>query len=668
MAKIIISGSGSAIPVAIPGNDLYLGRSTDEVELLGNFVGLPDKEVSRRHARILKQNDRYLIQDLNSTNGTELDGESIVPGTLYPLSSGNHIQVGSTELTVELEEDAISLGLDPVGVVPSESSVETREFESQGGGPAASVAEEASAEFAAGASVSMVIDASRLMAELKGAGRQVSAERDELLRRLSLMTQVSISLGATKNRAALCEKITQCIFEIFEQGDHISLLLCRNKRGSLREILSKSRGKESESNGKANISRTIVNEVVQNRRSLLLLDAMGDERFKQQESVIDLVLRSVMCAPLLYEDEVLGLIQVDSRRGPNQFNKEDLEILTAIASQMAIALKNSQLFEEIETLFEGFVTASVQVIEARDPVTAGHSFRVAEYTQNLARCVDRIDNGEFKGAQFSAEQMREIRYAALLHDFGKIGVRENVLTKAKKLHEYELAHLQQRFKYAKACLEKDAYFKLIQLQQEQELTPEEFQLRREIFDSELKREIGVLDSFLQDVVRANEPAITPDKISGLEKVAQYLFRDGEELHMPLLTPFEFSTLSLAKGSLNPDERIEIESHVAHTYAFLNLIPWTGNLAGVPDIAYAHHEKLDGSGYPRQLTGEQIPLPSKIMTVADIFDALTSGDRPYKQGLSTENALDILHTEAGNGKIDANLLAVFVESNSYIING
>jgi 3',5'-cyclic-nucleotide phosphodiesterase len=665
MAKVLISCADSTLPVAITEHDLYLGRSTDEIELVGNFIGLPDKEVSRRHARILKQNNRYLLQDLNSTNGTELDGRLIEPGSLYPLESGNMILLGQTELVVQLEEDSDRPSYSLSQSVSS--SLGSVKMDANGARIGEPEGDEVAA-YDAGASVSMVIDASRLMAELKGAGREVSAERDELLRRLSLMTQVSIALGATKDRNALCKKITQCIFDIFQQGDHVSVLLFESGKTHLREILSESRDVTATGVAKARVSKTIVNEVVKNRHSLLLLDALGDERFKQQESVIDLVLRSVMCAPLLYEDEVLGLIQIDSKKGPNQFRKEDLEILTAIASQMAIAFKNLQLYSEIETLFEGFVTASVQVIEARDPVTAGHSFRVAEYTQNLARSVDRIDNGGFKSVKFSPDQMREIRYAALLHDFGKVGVRENVLTKAKKLHEHELELLQQRFKYARACLEKETFFKLVQIQEEQSLSPEEFGIRRQIFEAELKRESDLLAGFLDSILKANEPAITADKISGLEKIAQYLFRDGEELHMPLLTPFEFSTLSLSKGSLNPDERIEIESHVSHTYAFLNLIPWTGNLGRVPEIAYAHHEKLDGSGYPRQLTAEQIPLPSKIMTVADIFDALTSGDRPYKHGLSTDKALDILHTEAKNGKIDKNLLTIFIESNSFVISG
>ncbi|MGD9390819.1 MAG: HD domain-containing phosphohydrolase, partial [Thioalkalispiraceae bacterium] len=132
----------------------------------------------------------------------------------------------------------------------------------------------------------------------------------------------------------------------------------------------------------------------------------------------------------------------------------------------------------------------------------------------------------------------------------------------------------------------------------------------------------------------------------------------------ILTEFEFSLLGLTYGSLNPEERVEIESHVSHTFAFLKLIPWTGNLASVPDIAHAHHERLDGSGYPQGLAADDIPVQSKIMAIADVYDALTAGDRPYRKGIQAEHALDIIAEEVKRGRLDRALFNVFVESESY----
>ena len=142
--------------------------------------------------------------------------------------------------------------------------------------------------------------------------------------------------------------------------------------------------------------------------------------------VVDLSLRSVMCCPLIYKDDVLGIIQVDTYSEPKLFKDADLQLLTGISAQVAISVKNTQLHENIEQLFEGFVTASVQAIEDRDPVTAGHSFRVADYTCKLAEAVNLADISGLRGISFSREQMREIRYASLLHDFGKVGVKEQV--------------------------------------------------------------------------------------------------------------------------------------------------------------------------------------------------------------------------------------------------
>ena len=132
----------------------------------------------------------------------------------------------------------------------------------------------------------------------------------------------------------------------------------------------------------------------------------------------------------------------------------------------------------------------------------------------------------------------------------------------------------------------------------------------------------------------------------------------------MLTAPELDALTLARGSLTPDERLEIQSHVSHTFAFLNHIPWTGSLSAVADIAHAHHEKMDGSGYPYGLVGDAIPIQSRIMTVADIFDALTAGDRPYKRSLGVDTALEILRHEADTGKVDPILVDVFIDSQAY----
>jgi 3',5'-cyclic-nucleotide phosphodiesterase len=329
-----------------------------------------------------------------------------------------------------------------------------------------------------------------------------------------------------------------------------------------------------------------------------------------------------------------------------------------------VALENSMLHADIERLFEGFIKASVAAIEARDPTTAGHSFRVAEFTVRLAMAVDRSDAPAHRDLHFNREALREIRYAALLHDFGKVGVREDVLVKAKKLHPHQMDQVKQRFKYARLSVAWQAYRRLIGLFEEAALDPDEIQRQRRAIEQQVADEHRGLEQYLHTVLRANEPTVqhasAPDELRG---ILGYRFAD-EEGTVPLLHEFEFSGLSLPKGSLSSEERIEIESHVSHTYAFLRLIPWTRDLARLPDFAYAHHEKLDGSGYPRGLRQAEIPVQARIMTISDIYDALTAPDRPYKLAVPAERALAILESEARASKLDTGLLEVFIESGAW----
>src|SRR5256714_9446704 len=179
-------------------------------------------------------------------------------------------------------------------------------------------------------------------------------------------------------------------------------------------------------------------------------------------------------------------------------------------------------------------------------------------------------------------------------------------------------------------------------------------------DRRLDEELAQLDVWMQGIIAANEPTVMPeDKASMLEFLSQQIYTDISGKAHPMLEPQEFRFLSIRKGTLDPQDRLALESHVTHSFHFLTKIPWTPVMKGIPEIAYGHHEKLDGSGYPRRLTAEQIPLQARMMTISDIFDALTAQDRPYKKAVSSTVALDILHDEARQGKLDHDLLDIFV---------
>ncbi|HMZ63967.1 MAG TPA: GAF domain-containing protein [Leptospiraceae bacterium] len=386
--------------------------------------------------------------------------------------------------------------------------------------------------------------------------------------------------------------------------------------------------------------------------------------------------KSMLVVPMKnYLGEVIGVIQlinrkknfnsklsVEQMRGNDvmPFDKYSEELVMSVAGQAAVAIQNNNLIQDIEALFEGFVTASVSAIEARDPTTSGHSFRVALLTVGLAETVDRISVGKFSNIKFTNEQLKEIRYASLLHDFGKVGVREKVLVKSKKLEPYELDLIKWRFHYmVKDLQERFTARKLDYVRKNGNTGFLEFEKALEM---EYAIEKKKLDDMLQVIITSNEPTILEQSNSQvLEDISKmnFSFLDGSE--RPVLTSAELNYLSIRKGSLDFEERKEIESHVEHTFQFLSKIPWTSGLKMVPSIAHAHHEKLNGEGYPRGLIANDIPIQSKMMTIADIFDALTDKDRPYKKAVPLERALDILKMEVKDHHVDGDLLNIFIES-------
>src|SRR5437899_578265 len=385
--------------------------------------------------------------------------------------------------------------------------------------------------------------------------------------------------------------------------------------------------------------------------------------------------KSMLTVPMRdYNNDVVGAVQLINAKREFEtrltldnvdaevasFQPDDVEMIESIASQAAVAIDNKSLLDSTQALFDGFVQASVTAIEQRDPTTAGHSGRVEGLTARLAHAVTEIDTGKYREVRLTEDQFKELRYACLLHDFGKVGVREHILIKAKKLVPGQLEVIQARFEFIERSVQvKYATEKL------EALRAGKGDSDLEEIDRRLQQELEQLNQWVQSIVAANEPTVMPeDKTSTIEFLAQQTYHDISGKAHPMLEPQEFRFLSIRKGTLDPQERLEMESHVTHSFHFLTKIPWTPVMRGIPEIAYGHHEKLDGSGYPRGLTGERIPLQARMMTIADIFDALTAQDRPYKRAVSPTIALDILHNEARQGKLDNDLLGIFVNKKIY----
>jgi HD-GYP domain-containing protein (c-di-GMP phosphodiesterase class II) len=389
--------------------------------------------------------------------------------------------------------------------------------------------------------------------------------------------------------------------------------------------------------------------------------------------------RSLLTLPMRNpKGEVLGVLQlINSKRNPparlrseedvakqvEPFHPRSVRLALSLASQAAVAYENRKLYNDIQTLFEGFVSAAVTAIEQRDPTTSGHSLRVATYTEGLAEIVDRTASGPYSAARFDAEQMREIRYAALLHDFGKVGVREDVLVKAKKLYPMQMDLVKQRFDYIRKEMETNMVRRKLQVFLERDRGDALAEIARltEDYDQRLAR----LQDYLDFILEANEPTLMEQsEFRKLREIAQQYFVDTTGIEMPYINANEMRLLSIPKGSLDASERQQIESHVIHTFNFLSQIPWTKELRRIPEIARAHHEKLNGEGYPYKLRGDEIPLPTKMMTICDIFDALTASDRPYKRAVPVDQALGILADCVRANEIDSELFRIFHESKVY----
>ncbi len=409
---------------------------------------------------------------------------------------------------------------------------------------------------------------------------------------------------------------------------------------------------------------------------------------------------SVLMLPMQnQEGEVTGVLQLINRKIDRHlkitpenalaitkpYTEWEERIIRSLASQAAISIERTHLQDSIENLFEGFVRASVQIIEARDPTTSGHSERVAELTVRLALEVNEIHAGALQKFYFGDRQIQEIRYAALLHDFGKVGVPEAILNKRQKLYPDQLEAIRYRFALAQRSLELDCAQKKfkylfdhahVKHSSAQAFTcPHCHQLAQ--LDTQMSEAIATLERYWTLILHYNEPeaipnkefeALTEETLAQLTALSQHTYRDLDGQLKPLLTEPEMAQLLLPRGNLNNNERRAIEAHVTHTYEFLKRIPWTKHLKNVPRIAYGHHEKLDGSGYPLGLNALEIPLQTQIMTIADIYDALTASDRPYKRRLSIETSLKILYGEAHKGKINQDLVELFEQRQVFQVLG
>lgn len=409
--------------------------------------------------------------------------------------------------------------------------------------------------------------------------------------------------------------------------------------------------------------------------------------------------RSMLVVPMRnHIDEIIGVIQLINSKEDINGNKrltgneafeirlerpEDFytyvvpfdsryeDLLEAVAGQAGIAIENNRMMKQIQNQFESFVKASVSAIESRDIATSGHSFRVAEICKKMATAINNIKDEPFGDLKFTANEIKELEYAALLHDFGKVYIDINIFKKAKKLYGQDFENLILRLNYLYRFIELCYVIKSDTFPWKKDFEGDKRPYFENIdtLNEEMKTRLDTIMSIRDKIKELNEPSVkeeNPEKILAdiQEKINQIDCFDIDGNRLELLNENEVLNLKIKRGSLNPYERKEIESHVIQSYNFVINIPWPPEYSRIPEIILNHHEKLDGTGYPYGFKENEIPIQSKIMAIADIYDALVASDRPYKKSVDKNIALSILSEESDNNKIDKDLLNIFIQNQIY----
>jgi HD-GYP domain-containing protein (c-di-GMP phosphodiesterase class II) len=379
--------------------------------------------------------------------------------------------------------------------------------------------------------------------------------------------------------------------------------------------------------------------------------------------------KSFLTVPMKnHENEIIGVLQLLNAKDRSTgevipFSDADQRLAESLASQAAIALTNRQLINQLETLFESFIGLINAAIDEKSPYTGGHCQRVPALTMMLAEAVNRTASGPLAAFHMNDQDRYELKMAGLLHDCGKVTTPVHVVDKATKLQTlFDRIHLvDQRFE----VLKRDAEIEMLKAR----IAHAEYGGGdADEIDRRYAERISELDQARDFLRRCNEggEAMRPEDQRRVREIGtRNAWRNPAGEVVAFLTEDEISNLSIPRGTLTPEEREVINHHIAVTIRMLEALPWPRHLKHVPEYAAGHHERMDGKGYPRGLTREQMSLQARVMGIADIFEALTAVDRPYKRGKTLSEALQILGRFRLDGHIDPDLFDVFVREKVYL---
>ena len=384
--------------------------------------------------------------------------------------------------------------------------------------------------------------------------------------------------------------------------------------------------------------------------------------------------KSFLTVPLKnHEDEIIGVLQLLNAQAQKSkkiisFTSEIQKMVEALASQAAVAITNKNLIKDLENLFESFIKLIASAIDAKSPYTGGHCARVPEITMMLAEAVQQTKDGPFADVAFSEKEMYELKIAAWLHDCGKVATPEFVVDKSTKLETiYDRVHeLEARFGILRRDEEIKRLKKELKFERDDSLPLEEKAERVKDLQRGYRKTLRHLKRDLEFVKESNVGGefMSGDKKDRVHQIANYRWKPNGKVEN-FLSENEVYNLTIPRGTLTPEERKVINDHIVVTINMLEELPYPKHLQNVPEFAGGHHEKLDGTGYPMGLMKDEMTVQARIMAIADIFEALTAKDRPYKKGKTLSQAMRILGFMKNDAHIDVDLFDIFVKEKIYL---
>ena len=384
--------------------------------------------------------------------------------------------------------------------------------------------------------------------------------------------------------------------------------------------------------------------------------------------------KSFLTVPLKnHEDEIIGVLQLLNAQTEKEkkiisFGADVQQMVEALASQAAVAITNKNLIRDLEALFESFIKLIASAIDAKSPYTGGHCARVPEITIMLAEAVAATRDGPFADIVFSDKEMYELKIAAWLHDCGKVATPEFVVDKSTKLETIydRVNEVETRFAVIKRDEEIKKLKKELKIEKDRSLSSIEKAEKIDHLTKGYRERVRILKKDLDFIKESNIGGefMSGDKKERVHEIANYKWKPNGKIEN-FLSENEVYNLTIPRGTLTPEERKVINDHIVVTIKMLEELPYPKHLKNVPEFAGGHHETLDGTGYPKGLTKDEMSVQARIMAIADIFEALTARDRPYKKGKTLSQAMRILGFMKNDAHIDADLFEIFVKEKIYM---